>query len=207
VNGILVNIDLDLAGQVARHLGIEPPREGTVEVPESELQRSPALSQQTLLPEDVRGKKVAILVFDGVTDNHLQETLDLLARHGIHSMLLGPTSAPVVSAGKQSIEVGGMIKGEPSIAFDAVLVPDGSDVVTCVLGSGDAKHYLYEAYKHLKTIVLMGTAARLAEELSLEADAGLMSAPSLSVLEQDFIAALKAHRAWSREPAAQAVPA
>jgi catalase len=207
VNEILANIDLDLAGKVASHLGIKPPGKASVEVPEFEFQRSPALSQQTLLPEDVKGKKVAVLVFDGVADKSLKETLDLLARHGIHSMLLGPTSAPVVSADKKSIEVAGTIKGEPSIAFDAVLVPDGSDVVACVLGSGDAKHYLYEGYKHLKTILLMGAAKGLAEALSLEADAGLLSGPSLSGLEQDFIAALKAHRTWSREPAADAIPA
>lgn len=207
VNEILSNIDLDLASKVASHLGITPPVKGTVNVPEIKLKSSPALSQQNHLPADTKGKKIAILLFNGVSDEELQRTRSFAEKNGITAMLLGKNAAPVTSRGKKSIAVDGSMKGEPSVAFDAVVVLDGNEMSQQILHNGDAIHFLYEAYRHLKTIALTGDAAQVLNALPLKQDAGLLSNPSIAGLEDQLITALKAHRVWDREALAEAIPA
>ncbi|MCB5188892.1 catalase HPII [Methylobacillus caricis] len=207
VNEILANIDLELAGTVAKNLGIAPPKKPSVKVPEPELQTSPALSQQTLLPESVAGKKVAVLVFDGVSDQHLQQAVSWAKQHQVNLMLLGPLSAPVTTSKGKAVEVDGSIKGEPSILHDAVLVPEGSGIASTFLENGDAVHYLLEAYKHLKAIVLTGEAAKLLASLPLKEDAGLISGSNFSSLEGQLTEALKSHRVWAREGSIRNIPA
>lgn len=207
VNEILANIDLDLASQVANNLGITPPKNPTVKIPDITLKASPALSQQNHLPADVKGKKIAVLLFEGVSDEQLQATKSIAEKNGITAMLLGKNSAPVTSRGKKSIEVDGSIKGEPSITFDAVVVLDGDDINRQVLENGDAIHFLYEAYKHLKAIALTGDAAEVLNTLPIKEDAGLLSGESITALESKLLAALKAHRVWDREKLAEAIPA
>jgi catalase len=207
VNDILSNIDLDLAGKVANNLGITPPTKQTVAVPDIKLKASPALSQQSLLPDNVKGKKIAVLTFAGISDEQLQATKSFAEKHEITIMLLGENSAPVKSRNNKSIEVDGSIKGEPSVAFDAVIVPDGDDISQKVLKNGAAIHFLYESYKHLKAIALTGDAATLLNNLPLKEDAGLLSGDSLAGLESKLLSALKAHRTWDREALAESIPA
>lgn len=207
VNEILANIDLALASKVATNLGIAPPKTHTVDVPEFTLKASPALSQQNHLPEDAKGKKIAVLLFEGVSDDQVQAIKSMAEKNGITVMLLGRNSAPVNARSKKSIEVDGSITGEPSIAFDAVVVPDGDDISRQLLENGDALHFLYEAYKHLKVIALTGDATEVLSSLPLKEDAGLLSGESITSLESKLMAALKAHRVWDREKLAEAIPA
>ena len=207
VNEILSNIDLDLASKVAKHLGIAPPTKPTVNVPDSKLKASPALSQQNHLPDNVKGKKIAILAFDGISDEELQATKALAEKESITVMLLGANSAPVTSRSKKTIEVDGSIKGEPSVAFDAAIVLCSDDILRKISSNGDALHFLYEAYKHLKTIVLTGEAAELLNTLPIKEDAGLISGDSIPALESKLLMALKAHRTWEREAVAESIPA
>jgi catalase len=204
---ILANIDLDLAHKVAKNLGIEPPTKPTVKVPDIKLKASPALSQQKYLPDNVKGKKIAVLAFDGISDDELAAAKSFGEKQGISLMLLGVTSAPINSRNKKLVEVDGSIKGEPSVAFDAVVILNSEDINQKVLKNGDAIHFIYEAYKHLKTIVLTGEATELLNSHPIKEDAGLITGNAFSAIEDKFISSLKAHRTWNRESFAESVPA
>jgi catalase len=95
------------------------------------------------------------------------------------------------------------------IAFDAVSVPGGSQSVQAMAKSGVAKHYLLEAYKHLKPIAVLGDARQLLTALNLPEDAGLVTGEDADVATVfiAFAQALAQHRIWAREPAAEQVPA
>ena len=207
VHEILANIDLDLARQVAANIGVDAPNGPTVQVPEISLKESPALSQMNLLPGNIKSRKVAILIGEGVKQADIDALTAELDKQGAHFKLLAPSAAPVNSdAGKQLVPNDSM-QGLPSVAFDAVWVPGGASFAKALEGDGVALHYLLEAYKHLKAIALCGESADLLQLLRLQEDDGLLTGQAGSALVQPFTTAIAKHRVWAREPLTKAIPA
>ena len=209
VNEILANIDLELASRVAANLGLPAPTAGTVPArtaTKKTVDKSPLLSQANLLPADISSRKVAILVADGVDDKAVEAMKAAVEAQGAHAKVLGPTSAPVTTAGGQSLAVDASQEGLPSVAFDAVFIPGGAASIKALSGDGVALHYVLEAYKHLKAISFSGEAKELITLLRLEQDAGLLAVSDSKSLDA-FFDAMKQHRVWAREPKAKAVPA
>jgi catalase len=100
----------------------------------------------------------------------------------------------------------------PSVMFDAVLIPGGSESVATLGGMGEAVHFVLEAYKHCKTICAVNDGAQLLGTLgfSLGKDLEQVGMPTPGVLiadarkvtdgqvSQDFLAAIALHRHWDR---------
>jgi catalase len=99
-----------------------------------------------------------------------------------------------------------MQKAEPSIAYDAVVIVDGENYPQA-LKDGVTKHYLLEAYKHLKPIVLLGDKQKLLHELKLPHDEGTLNAEDFASVQEQFKTLIRHHRVWSREAIADTVPA
>lgn len=206
VNEILANIDLTLAARVAENLGLPAPKAATVKTKPSSLKESPALSQVNLLSGDIKTRKVAVLVANGVDSAAIDALKKVLEAEGAHAKILGPTSSPVKTADGKTLPVDASMEGLPSVAFDAVWVPGGATSVKALSGDGVALHYLLEAYKHLKAIGLSPDAKVLIEALKLDEDAGLLVGEDAKTF-QAFVDAIAQHRVWAREPKAKAVPA
>ncbi|MBB3102976.1 catalase HPII [Azomonas macrocytogenes] len=207
VNEILANIDLELAAKVAANLGLPAPTAPTVPPKKLSIDKSPALSQVNLLSGKIKGFKVAILVADGVNADDVQTIQQALKAEGAHAKVLGPTSAPVQTADGKTLEVDASADGLPSVALDAVFVPGGAEAAKAFASSGTAKHYLYEAYKHLKAIALVGEAKDLLSVLQLDPDAGLLSGSDTKAVQKDFFTAIAQHRVWARIPKIKSIPA
>ncbi|WP_312597908.1 catalase HPII [Stutzerimonas nitrititolerans] len=207
VNEILANIDLELARRVAENLGLPAPSAPSVAKKEPATPSSPALSLMNHLPGNIKSRKVAVLVADGVDGVAIDAFKAKLAEEGAMIKLIGPTPAPVTTAEGQKLVIDGPMDGLPSILFDALFVPGGAQAVALLEKSGDARHYLLEAYKHLKPIAVLGDARRMLAPLQLQADAGLLEGDSVDAVFDPFVQALAQHRIWAREAAAKAVPA
>jgi catalase len=98
----------------------------------------------------------------------------------------------------------------PSVMFDAVLVPSGAISARTLVQNGDAVHFVLEAFKHFKTICVIGEGVELLRMLGTAAPgadnagaaAGVLvgkSEPTARVqLGLDFVAAIGKHRHWNR---------
>lgn len=204
VNEILANIDLKLAAAVAANLGLPAPSAGTVQVKGSQLARSPALSQMNHPGSvGIKGRKIAVLVADGVDAASVDKLVKALEAHSARPMLLGPTSAPVKAADGKQMPVDASMEGMPSIMFDGIVVPAGKASTDALAASGLAKHFLLEGYKHLKAMVLT---KELVGSLGLKEDKGLLQGDNQKTVDA-FVKAVEGHRVWEREAAAEAVPA
>lgn len=159
------------------------------------------------LPGNIKSRKVAILVANGVDGAAIEAFKSKLAREGALAKIIGPSPAPVKTADGKLLVVDAAMDGMPSVMFDAVFVPGGADAAAAMAQSGEAKHYLLEAYKHLKPVVVIGEARPLLASLNLVADAGLLEGADVDAVFAGFVTALGQHRIWAREPAAKAVPA
>lgn len=204
VKEILANIDLKLAAAVAANLGLPAPSAGTVQVKGSQLAQSPALSQMNHPGSvGIKGRKIAVLVADGVDAASVDKLVKALEAHSARPMLLGPTSAPVMAADGKQLPVDASMEGMPSIMFDGIVVPAGKASTDALAGSGLAKHFLLEGYKHLKAMVVT---KELLGSLGLKEDKGLLLGDEQKTVDA-FVKAVEGHRVWEREAAAEAVPA
>ncbi len=205
VQQILSHIDLDLAQQVGKNLGIEVTASKQA-MRTSSVTKSAKLSFEAFVPTDIKARKIAVLVHDKVN----QASIDAIqkwakAEHAV-AHILTPTPAPVINHQHGKVASNGMQKAEPSIAYDAVIVVDGDNDAE-VKQDGVTKHYILEAYKHLKPIVFLGTKKNLLEALQLVQDDGTLISDHFEQLQDQFKDLIRHHRIWAREKAVEAIPA
>ncbi|EEY77810.1 catalase [Acinetobacter calcoaceticus RUH2202] len=205
VQQILANIDLDLARQVGVNLGIEVPDLSLDFKPQS-VEKSAKLSMLAFPPADIQGRKIAVLIHNLVKSDALETIKNWAIKEGAIVHLLAPSLAPVKDHQDKIIAADGMQMAEPSIAYDAVIIPDG-DNLNAVIQDGVTRHYVLEAYKHLKPVVFLGNKSDLLEPLNLVADEGTLIEDEFKHISEKLKNLLKAHRVWSREKIAQHVPA
>lgn len=181
---VLCNIDLDLAQQVADQLGIEIPAEKkAATLPEVKV--SPRLSFEAFKPEDIKARKIALLVHDKANEASIKAVQAWAESEGAVVDVLTPKPGPVLGQQGEVIPSDGMQKAEPSIAYDAVVITDG-DNYDVVMKDGVATHYLLEAYKHLKPIIFLGDKAKLIEDLRLIRDEGTLAHEQFDAVQDSF---------------------
>jgi catalase len=218
----LAHVDEKLARRVAEPLGIGAPdakaaagragfREARIKLP---IESSPALSMETA-GGHIHTRKVAILVADGVETGAMKIVQQALLDAGAICKIVGPHLGFVSTSSGQQLAVDFTYVNMPSVMFDAVLVPSGAISAKALVANGDAVHFVLEAFKHFKTVCVIGEGVELLRSLGITgpesaAVAGVLvgkSEPTARVqLAQDFVAAIGKHRHWGRANV-DAVPA
>lgn len=202
--GMLAYVNGELANAVAEAFGIAVPE---VELPlnqsipantpaedvqpydaEPMLERSKALSMANTVKDNIRTRRVAILV-DADDTSKAKDLKAALQREGAMVKVV----SPVMHAGADH-----SLMTAPSVVFDAI----------AVVGSQpwqhmpDAQDFVRDAFRHCKAIALIGDADTLFNAWgmpeALKAP-GVLSAAIDKALTKDFIAAIAAHRHWARE--------
>jgi catalase len=212
VLSVLANVDATLTSQVAERLGMTVPaasaRNGKKNGMTKSPQSSPALSLMNQ-PASPKGRVVAILAAPGADGKAIAAMRTALAAEGARSKVLAPRLGPVTRNGK-AIAADHTIVTMPSIAFDAVFVPGGAESIAALAASGDALHFVAEAYKHAKPICATGEGTQLLQRAGVtfeRTDPGVINGDAVADIAPAFVAALGRHRIWERAAAADAVPA
>jgi catalase len=219
----LAHVDPKLARKVAEPLGIAVPdpkaaagRAGFRDVrTKLALEASAALSMEGGAA-GIATRKIAVLVAGGVEVGALRVIQQALHEAGASSRILAAHLGFVATSSGQQLAVDHTFANMPSVMFDAVLVPGGAASAEALARDGDAVHYALEAYKHCKTLCVIGEGVQLLRTLGIGAGEGGPAVvgvligkndlPGRAQLAQDFIAAIARHRHWMR-PNIEAVPA
>jgi len=202
---LLTRVDHELAQSVAVRLGIELTREQLsreLPGPVNGLDKDPALSLYASGEQVLKGRRVALLVADGVNLASVEALRKALTEHGVHPQVFAPHMGTVTTEEGGSLKVDGTLEGNPSVLVDAVAVPEGAQSLETFTRSGCARHYLCQAYKHLKAIALPGDARSMLMASGLpedSGDAGLILARDTEKAVKPFLDAMKQHRVWDRE--------
>ena len=188
---VLANVDADLCAQVAAGLGLPAPSGN----PPLELTLSPALSQITLTPGPVAGRKVGI-VADAGSDLSGVETLRAgLQAVGVTLLVIAPTGGTLSNDGLQVVVDRSQATAR-SIEFDAIIVAGGTtpsnDIKLVVL--------LQEAFRHCKPMGSWGDGAAALTGAGIhEESAGILAAGTVDDdFVRDLVTALGLHRVWDR---------
>jgi catalase len=197
----LVNVNADLAAQVARGLGIEVPEAQTALRPinpKAEVKKSPTLSLLAR-PGDggIRTRRIALLVAKGV---------DLEPLRAIHAALLDAGAVPryvgphLGSVGGVDVEI--TLEAAPSVLFDAAVLP-GGEGASALADIGLAVEFVKDQYRHCKPMLVLRGGAALLETANIpvnlddgNADPGLLLGDDGDVA--DFIKAIAKHRHFAR---------
>ncbi len=216
----LAHVDLKLAARVAAPLGIQPPdpkaaagrlgfRDYRIT---SKVEEDPALRMVGRPGGSVKTRKVAILVADGVEAGALRRIQQDLLDAGAQCKLIAPHLGTVSTSSGRQLAVDHTFTNMPSVMFDAVLIPGGSNSAAALGAMGEAVHFVLEAYKHCKTICAVNDGAQLLGTLgfSMGKDPETPHVPTPGVIiadarkvtdgqvSQDFMAAMALHRHWDR---------
>ena len=211
VLGLLANVDATLTARVAENLGLDAPkgatsstRNGKKNGKTASPQASPALSLADQ-PGSPKGRSVAILAAPGVDAKALATVKKALLTAGAQVKVLAPRLGALGRNGT-AIAANKTIVTTPSVVFDAVYVPGGARSIETLAQSGDALHFVAEAYKHAKPIAASGEGADLLQQAGVVEGPGVLIEDASALVTQ-FVEALGGHRIWAREAAAQLIPA
>ena len=207
----LRNVSEALASAVAEGLGIElpePMQRAIKRIPKPEVKASKALSLLAL-PGDggIATRKIAIFVANGVEGESITAVMDALSEAGAVVRLLGSRLGTVTSEGGETFEIDATLENSPSVLFDALVLPDGTEAVENLARDGHTLEFLKDQYRHCKTILALGASSMLLEKAGIKAelptgaeDPGLLTAASSRALDpQRFIGAVAQHRHPARD--------
>jgi catalase len=199
MNELLCNISPELADLVSGQTGIEVAPAGTPDAPTPSAPTpsgplnpkaaglsSPALSMDKP-PPLVRGRKIAILVGDGVDSAIVKTMVGDLTTAGQVPELIGPTAGAVLDSTTKPLPVNRAAPNAPSVIYDAVLIPPG--VAQGLMAMPVAQRFIDEAFRHGKPIVAPEDARALFELIGVtEAEGLVIGGTRLTTLLLDNLA-------------------
>ncbi|MFB4320216.1 catalase [Actinomadura sp. 21ATH] len=204
----LNHVDHDLAVRVATGIGVAPPASAGTP---NHGRTSPALSQANAPKDSVKGRKVAVLVADGVDSGAVAAVGEALVDAGAVYEILAAAEGAVQSANGGQVEITKAMNTMASVLYDAVLVPGGAESVRALKADGLAVHYVAEAFKHGKAIGALDEGIELLERAGIHgvdvaadgvlSDRGVVSRRGGSGADfpRQLIKAIAAHRHWDRD--------
>ncbi len=199
----LINIDETLATTVAEKLGLQSlPKPAQAAIPtRQDLEPSPALSIVKRGPGRFEGRKLGILITDGVDAKLLKGVTTALTKQKAVFELIAPKVGGVTASDSTWIEAQHMIDGAPSVLFDAIVLLTSPAAIEDLVKEAAARDFVADAFQHCKFIGYDPSALPLLEKagISESIDEGVLSLPGEEGIAT-FVTELGKLRVWGREP-------
>jgi catalase len=198
----LLNVDETLAKKVADGLRLpELPKPAEPARPVvTALQPSPALSILGKPPGTFKGRKLGVLVSDGVDATLLGAIQAAFREEGAIVKLVAPMVGGVKASDGSWITADEKIDGGPSVVFDAVAVLLSDPGAQLLRDEATARDFVADAFAHCKFIAHTAAATPLLEKAGVAAarDSGVveLSEPGEAAI---FVQTCRQLRFWERE--------
>jgi len=197
----LMNIEAGLAEQVAAGLGLAklPQAARPAARPKSDLPISESLSILKNGPTNFGGRKLGILLTEGVDETLLQALEQAVAEIGATSERIAPTVGGVTGSQGTALPAQHKIDGGPSVLFDAVALLVSAKGVEPLLSMPAARDFVADAFAHYKFCGHTEAAASLFRKAGLPdaLDGGFLPLNTPAECSA-FLAACAQLRFWER---------
>lgn len=199
----LLNIDETLANTVAQKLGFQSmPKAADAAMPtRQDLGPSPALSIVERGPKRFEGRKLGILITDGVDAKLLKGLMAAITKEKAVFEVIAPKVSGVTASDGSWVEAHHMIDGGPSVLFDAVALLTSAEGIDDLVKEATARDFVADAFQHCKFIGYDQSALPLLEKAGIAdaIDEGVIALPGEEGLST-FVSELGKLRVWGREP-------
>ena len=200
----LRNVHPDLAKQVADGLRLKtmPPPAEAARAPREDLRKSPALSILLNGPDSFKGRKVGLLVTDGVKIDLFNSLKSAVEAEGAMLEVVAPMVGGVEASDGSWIEAAQKVDGGPSVLYDAVALLPSEEGATMLAKEAAARDFVADAYAHMKFIGFVEAATPLLKKAGVNEsrDDGFILIDG-SRGGSPFIEACRKIRYWAREAA------
>ncbi|WP_209426967.1 catalase [Pararhodobacter sp. SW119] len=196
----LPNIDKDLAQKVAKGLGMEkvPPAHAPAVKPRTDLKPSDPLSILKNGPGSFKGRKLGVLMTDGIDGALLEALTAAIEAEGGMVEKIAPEVGGVTTAGGKKVAADQKIDGAPSVVYDAVAVLATAEGAEKLKGMHPAKCFAADAFAHAKFIALTPEAEALFDAAGVSDRDGGMVTLSGDADAKTFATACRDLRFWDR---------
>ncbi|EPE96446.1 catalase C [Rhizobium grahamii] len=199
----LMNIDETLATTVAEKLGFQSmPEPAEAAVPtRQDLEPSPALSIVGRGPKRFEGRKLGILVTDGVDAKLLKALTKSVTKEKAAFEIIAPKVGGVTASDGSWVEAHHMIDGGPSVLFDAVALLTAHQAMDDLVKEATARDFVADAFQHCKFIGYDQSALPLLDKAGISGslDEGTIALPGDKGVSE-FVQEIGKLRVWAREP-------
>lgn len=195
----LMQIDRAMAEMVAEKLGIDSmPHPADAALPAQDLPLSPALSILANGPMNFAGRKLGVLVCDGIETALLHDLQATFQAEGAVVEIIAPKVGGARAADGTMIPAHHMIDGAPSVLFDAVALLLDADGAAMLAKSLPARDFVSDAFAHCKIMGFTPGATPLlvSQGIQTGADDGMI--PLDGTNGADFLRACRKLRQWTR---------
>ena len=185
------NVNLDLATEMAKNIGVSPPVNGNTDTSKT----SPALSMEnTVKSADTR--KLLVILADGFNSDVIA-TIDALRVNGIKVEIMSDELGHVKSVDGKQVKVDHTFSTASSVLFDAIYLVGGKALGTKF--SKEAHNCLREAYMHYKPIGASDGAKIWISNENMKSEKGIVLDDDKEKFVEDFTNAIGQHRFWDRK--------
>ncbi|MGB5057031.1 MAG: catalase, partial [Nitrospirales bacterium] len=197
----LLNIHEDLAKQVAKGLRMKDiPKPADAAKPTREdLDQSPALSMLLNSPETFKGRKLGVLVTDGVDIKLFKSLKAAVKSEGADMEIVAPGVGGVEAIDGTWIEAAQKVDGGPSVLYDAVALLPSEEGARALAKDPAARDFVADAFAHMKFIGYVEAATPLFQKAGVQEsrDAGFIPLDKGKGTTQ-FLEACRKLRFWDR---------
>lgn len=196
----LLNVDEALGKQIAQKLRLKEmpaPAEPARPIVKS-LKPSPALSIIANSPQSFAGRKLGVLVTDGVDAALLKAVRAAVKKEGAVLKVIAPMVGGVEASDGSWVEADEKLDGAPSILFDAVVLLVSEEGATLLADEAAARDFVADAFAHSKFIGLTAPARSLLAKAGVAPDEGVMELKAAKDAAA-FLQACRLLRFWDRE--------
>ena len=198
--GHLMIIDEGLGSAVEQGLGMEGKADDITPAQNPmDMDGSPTLSLIKKAKATLEGRKVGVLVTDGVDEVLLDALRKAVEQEGAAFAVIAPKAGGVRSKKGKHVSADHALSAAPSIFFDAVALLPSVEGGGLMAREAAAVDWLRDAFGHLKVIGHVEGATPLFEKAAIPVDADDGVVGLVGNLPA-FIKAAKKHRVWEREP-------
>ncbi len=199
----LPNIDKELSVQVAKGLGIKEtivPATPACE-PRNDLKPSKALSIALNPPQTFEGRKIGILVTDGIDDIILDKLKTQIQAEKATFEIIALTVGGVETKQGKKVAADQRLEGAPSVLYDAIAILSTSEGVTEISKHPAGRQFVVDAFTHLKIIGYSSDSKELFKKLGItpETDDGCIEFSESDAIPK-YLKACRNIRFWKRDP-------
>lgn len=187
---MFASVDMEMASQIAKDIGVDPPSGTQVDNTES----SPVLSMTNSICS-AKTRKVAVIIADGFEDVEVKSVLDAFDQNQVFYEIISDKLGTLTGTNGATLEVNKTFITVHPVLFDSYYIVGGSTdnqmkFDKCVM------EFIHLAYKHYKPIGIASTANSYIE--SIKSLSGVVLSTDSSNFIDEFIAAIAKGRFWDR---------
>lgn len=153
----LLNVDKGLADGVAKGLRLKttPKPAEPARSPRTDLKALRSLSISLNPPASFEGRKVGVIVSDGVNAELLKALRQMLVEEGASLEVVAPKIGGVEASDGEWVEAHQTISGGPSVLYDAVMLMVSDEATVELANDPAARDFVADAFAHAKFIAYL----------------------------------------------------